>query len=123
MPITITSKKVNENSSCRLEFQLLDFDDVGIGASNIDSATMTIYNEYDGTVITESTDVASDFDGSGNFSRILTASSNAIINRVYNHNEFHVCLFEIDVNSVDGTLTLVESVIIQVVNIRNKGTT
>lgn len=120
MPITITSKKVNESSSCKLNFQLVDFDGTGISVSNIKTANMWIYNEYDGAVIRSTADVKSSFDASGNFSGVITSTENQIVNRDYNHNEFHICLFEIIVNSVDGDLTLMESIAIQIANIRNK---
>jgi len=110
---TKISTTVNEGSSCRLSFTLTDFDDVAVTV--ITTATMTLKDRDTGNTINERTDVdvSGDFDGSGNFSRVLTAADNVIVNTDAKE-EVHIATFEI----TSGDYSYKESVVFNVVNLK-----
>ena len=122
MPIKFT-QTVNEGSSCRLQFQLVDFDGTGISSSNITTATFTLRNQKGGAIINErnSVDVKSDFDTSGNFSRILNNLDNDIQDaNLYldkDNYEVHVAIFEIVATSGGNEVHLTEEIWIKVVSL------
>lgn len=109
--------KVNEDSSCRLTFQLQDFDGNAIASTAINTATMTITDKLTEATINsrEDVDVSGDFDESGNFSRILTASDNAMVGS--NSEEVHVVTFSINATVSGSTVDLVENCLVTVINL------
>lgn len=115
MPLKITTR-VNEGSSCKLEFTLTDYNGNGVSSANMSAATYTLKDTRTGDVINSRTDVnvLSYFDTSGNFSYILTASDNIIYNanRKKHKKDYESHLFVVDVTAeVNGeVVSLQESI-------------
>lgn len=114
------STTVNEGSSCQLEFQLVDFDDIGVTSTNIDTAAMTLYDKNGGTIINSRQDVnvKSYFTGAGQFSMLLDPADNPIVNASTSPHELHHALFTIEVSQGEDTITLTEELVIKVLNLK-----
>lgn len=118
MPITFTTQ-VNEDSSCRVTFQLTDLDGTGVANTDITTAVMSLKDKNSSDTINShaTTSVTSSFDGSGNFSYVFDGDDNPIIDTSLN-SEIHIATITIDA-TVSGTqLDLVESFWIEVKNLR-----
>lgn len=118
MPLKI-STEVNQNSTCKLKFRLVDFDGVGIGASSITTATMSLYDRETKTVINNRTavNVKPYFDGSGNFLFTLTNLDNALVNDAVRGPEIHLAIITVVCTVGAETVTLVETIEIKVNNL------
>lgn len=118
MPLKINSP-VNQDSTCKLEFQLVDFDGVGIGASNITTATMSLYDRDSGAIINSRTNVNVKpfFDGSGNFSFTLTNLDNVLVNENSRGPEVHLAIFTITCTVGAEAVVLKETIEILVNNL------
>jgi len=111
----------NENSSCRLSFQLTDFDGTGVAVT---TATMTLKDYASGDIINEreNIDVSSYFDDSGNFEMTFSGDDNPIIDSASNPKyELHLAIFTITVVSGEVTYDFSESVMIKVENLKYVG--
>jgi hypothetical protein len=119
MPLSVTST-VNERSSCKLEFQLVDFDGVGISSADVLSATMKLINKEGGETINSRTGFNAKpcFTTAGHFSMLLDSSDNVIVSEDYPDHEEHIATFEMKIDSAGGDLYLKESISVQVVNLR-----
>ena len=111
--------KVNEDSSCRLTFQLTDYDGTGIEPADLLTATMTLKDKETNTVINSrnAIDVSGYFSASGNFSFELVAADNAIQNSD-THEETHVATFSFTSDVGGNSISLVEEIYITVINLR-----
>ena len=127
MPIKLTTT-VNEETSCRITFQLVQYDGTtGIASTDLTSAKMWLHDRRTGTVINNRDGVTGDcgdmrpyFNATGNFSFDLTSADNIIFDntrRKKNTNEEHIMTLQI-VSSVSGTvISLTESISILVKNV------
>lgn len=131
MPLEITSTQVNEGSTCKIEFQLLDYNENGVAQTNITAATFTLKDRRTSSVINNrdgvnngSDDVISNFDSSGNFSLTLVAADNVICaaNRNRRRVQFETHVFTIYVAAtVDSEdIVIQESIEIKVADLRYK---
>jgi len=123
-------QKVNENSSCKLEFQLVDWDGVtGIPNTSIDQCLFTLKDQLSGTVINSNSATAlaplTVFDVSGNFSYVLSSADNAIQNEDRwldnDYEEVHVATFDITATSGSDTVYLTEEIWVIVINLKYSG--
>lgn len=114
---------VNEGSSCRLTFKLVDLDGIGISVANITTATFSLKNKRTGTVINSRTDVdiKSNFDSGGNFSFILNNLDNDIVDHnIYldkDGSETHIACFDILAVSGSNNLYLKEEIWVKVISL------
>ena len=101
---------VNEASTCNLRIKFYDRNNTQIYSGDLGTATMTLYNEADDSVINSRTavNVSADFNASGTYSleRQLTAADNAIIDKSpYSLDEWHVAHFVVTITDPASTLT------------------
>ena len=106
----IVKSVVRENSTCELRLKFYDRNSAQIYSGDLGTATMTLYNEADDSVINSQTavDVSADFNASGTYSmeRQLTVADNAVIDKSpYSLDEWHVAHFVITITDPASTLT------------------
>jgi len=111
---------VNEGSSCYLETQLVDGDDIGVTSTSIATALMTLKDKRTGTVIheQEDTDVKAYFTGAGQFSMLLDPLDNPIVTADADPHELHHALITVTVTQGEDTITLNEELVIKVLNLQ-----
>ncbi len=117
MPIYL-SQKVNEGSTCLLEFQLTDTSGAAISKSNITTAILRLWNQFDGNLISTASSILDSFNATGYCSHFLTGTQNAIISEEFPSHEMHIADVSVSINTVRGVMKLNESFLIQVVNLR-----
>ena len=125
MPLRIT-KTVNEGNSCQLTFQVTDYSGItGIPGGSMSTATYTLKDKKTGIVINsrQDADVKSSFDINGNFSYALTGADNVIVNDQFRKKEGdieeHLFVLSVTASVNAQTISLVESITIQVVNVKS----
>lgn len=119
MPVKPTTR-VNQNSSCRIKFELVDFDDSGIGVAVINTATFDLKDQRTGDTINGhvDTNVKTKFDSNGNFAHVLVAADNPIkLTGKKIKFETHVMTIKISANSGGDVIDLIEEIWIEVVNL------
>lgn len=113
---------VNENSSCRLIFSVVDYD--GSAITTINSVTFTLTDRITGDIINsrDAVDISSDFDVNGNCDLLLSSADNPVVHNANSilgdtDEEIHLATFNISALSGGDTLWLTETIWLNIINI------
>lgn len=113
---------VNENSTCRLIFQVTDYDETPI--TTVNSASFTLTDRRTGDIINarDGVNVLSYIDGNGNFDFLLLPDDNAVQSNTNDvlgdiPEEVHIATFVITAASNGDTLQLTEEIWLRIVNL------
>lgn len=121
MPVRL-KKKAREGNTCEIEFTLVGNDGITvIPVGNITTATLTLRNKSDGTIINsrDEFDVESKIDEVGKFFMVLAAEDNPIVSSSnLLAEEIHIATIKVVANNGVDDIVLVQNIWITVENLK-----